>query len=44
MSTPSNALPAELAQLQIRYRMADDEKRAEIQQQWKRVRAKGRED
>jgi cyclophilin family peptidyl-prolyl cis-trans isomerase len=36
-----NALLAELAQLQIRYRTADDEKRTEIQQQWKDLIAQG---
>ncbi len=36
-----NTLLAELAQLQIRYRTADDEKRAEIQQQWKVQIAQG---
>jgi cyclophilin family peptidyl-prolyl cis-trans isomerase len=36
-----NAVLAELAQLQIRYRTADEEKRSEIQQQWKEVMAKG---
>jgi cyclophilin family peptidyl-prolyl cis-trans isomerase len=36
-----NALLAELAQLQIRARTADEEKQAEIQQQWKELVAKG---
>jgi cyclophilin family peptidyl-prolyl cis-trans isomerase len=36
-----NALLAELAQLQIKYRTADEEKRTEIQQQWKELMAKG---
>ncbi len=36
-----NTLLAELAQLQIKYRTADEEKRAEILQQWKDLIAKG---
>jgi cyclophilin family peptidyl-prolyl cis-trans isomerase len=36
-----NALLGELAGLQIKYRSADEEKRAEIQQQWKELVAKG---
>jgi cyclophilin family peptidyl-prolyl cis-trans isomerase len=36
-----NALLAELAGLQIKYRTANEEKRADIQQQWKELIAKG---
>ena len=36
-----NALLGELADLQVKYRTADDEQRAEIQQQWKELIAKG---
>ena len=36
-----NALLADLASLQIKYRAADEEKRNEIQQQWKVLIAKG---
>ncbi len=36
-----NAVLGELAALQVKYRLADDEKRAEIQLQWKELMAKG---
>jgi len=36
-----NSLLAELAQLQIKYRTADETKRAEIQEQWKELVARG---
>ena len=36
-----NALLGELAGLQVKYRAADEDKRAEIQQQWKELIAKG---
>jgi cyclophilin family peptidyl-prolyl cis-trans isomerase len=36
-----NALLGELAGLQVKYRSADEEKRAEIQQQWKEMIPKG---
>ncbi len=36
-----NALLGELAGLQVKYRAANEDKRAEIQQQWKELIAKG---